>query len=160
MSTPSRTVPTDRTAVLVRRTISLAVLVIAGLAFAFSFDNGWILGLQLGVPRWVAPVITPAVDLSVLALIVSIQHIRAQGIESRLLGPRLLLAFSGVVTFVINVANAVLERRYGRAAFDSVAPLLLIFWGEVGPWWFIHQGSDRLGLPRGRLVVDRRSRGG
>jgi Homeodomain-like domain len=29
-----------------------------------------------------------------------------------------------------------------------------------GPWWFIHQGSDRLGLPRGRLVVDRRSRGG
>jgi hypothetical protein len=50
-----------------------------------------------------------------------------------LVGPRLLLVFSGLVTFVINTARAVLERHLGRAAFDAVAPLLLIFWGEVGP---------------------------
>jgi hypothetical protein len=133
MSPSSPAVLMGRTAVLVRRAITLVVFVIAGLAFAFSFDNGWLLGLQLGVPHWVAPAVTPAVDLSVLALIVSIQYIRAQGIENRLLGPRLLLALSGAATLVINTANAVLEQRYGRAAFDAVAPLLLILWGEVGP---------------------------
>jgi hypothetical protein len=73
------------------------------------------------------------VDLTVLALIVSIQFVRAQGITARLVGPRLLLVFSGLVTFIINTARAVLEQQYGRAAFDAVAPLLLIFWGEVGP---------------------------
>jgi hypothetical protein len=133
--TPSlRPVSTRRTtASLVRRTITSVVLVIAGLSFAFGFGNGWTLGLQLGVPQWIAPLIAPAVDLSVVSLIVSIQYVRAQGIAGRLIGPRLLLMFSGLVTFVINTARALLERQYGRAAFDAVAPLLLIFWGEVGP---------------------------
>lgn len=124
---------TSRTAVLVRRTITLVVFVIAGLAFAFGFGNGWTLGLQLGVPRWIAPLVAPAVDLSVASLIVSIQYVRAHGITGRLIGPRLLLVFSGLVTFVINTARALVEQQYGRAAFDAVAPLLLIFWGEVGP---------------------------
>ena len=133
MTTSSRAVPTDRTPVLVRRTITFVVFVIAGLAFAFGFGNGWTLGLELGVPRWIAPLVSPAVDLSVVALIVSIQYIRAQGLISHLFGPRLLLVFSGVTTLVINTARAVLEQHLGRAAFDAVAPLLLIFWGEVGP---------------------------
>lgn len=133
MANPSRAVLTGRSAVLVRRTITAVVFIIAGLAFAFGFGNGWTLGLQLGVPRWIAPLVAPAVDLSVLALIVSIQYIRAQGIAARLVGARLLLVFSGLVTFIINTARAVLEQQYGRAAFDAVAPLLLIFWGEVGP---------------------------
>ena len=133
MGNPSRAVLTGRSAVLVRRTITAVVFVIAGLAFAFGFGNGWTLGLQLGVPRWIAPLVAPAVDLSVLALIVSIQYVRGAGIAARLVGPRLLLVFSGLVTFVMNTARAVLEQQYGRAAFDAVAPLLLIFWGEVGP---------------------------
>jgi hypothetical protein len=133
MATSSRVVLTDRTTVLVRRTITAVVLTIAALAFAFSFGSGWTLGLALGVPRWIAPLVAPAVDLSVLALIVSIQHFRAVGVTVHLLGPRLLLVFSGLVTLTINVAKSLLERQYGRAAFDSVAPLLLIFWGEVGP---------------------------
>jgi hypothetical protein len=133
MATTSRVVLTGRMAVLVRRTITAVVFVIAGLAFAFGFGNGWTLGLQLGVPRWIAPLVAPAVDLTVLALIVSIQYLRGAGIAAHLVGPRLLLVFSGLVTFVINTARAVLERQYGRAAFDAVAPLLLIFWGEVGP---------------------------
>lgn len=133
MGNPSRAVLTGRSAVLVRRTITAVVLIIAGLAFAFGFGNGWTLGLQLGVPRWIAPLVTPAVDLSVLALIVSIQYVRAQGIAARLVGPRLLLVFSGLVTFIINTAKSLLEQQFGRAAFDAVAPLLLILWGEVGP---------------------------
>src|SRR5579872_2893610 len=131
MAEPSHAVPTGRSVVLVRRTITTVVFIIAGLAFTFGFGNGWTLGLQLGVSRWIAPLVAPAVDLTVLALIVSVQHIRAQGIAARLVGPRSLLMFSGLVTFVINTARAVLERQYGRAAFDAVAPLLLIFWGEV-----------------------------
>jgi hypothetical protein len=125
--------PGDRTAVLIRRTIGLAVGAIAALAFAFSFGNAWILGLQLGVPHWVAPLPGPAVDLSVLALLVSMQYVRAQGAMGRLVGPRLLLVFCGLVTLVINVAKALIEGQYGRAAYDSVSPLLLVFWGEVGP---------------------------
>lgn len=133
MANSSRTVLTGQSAVLVRRTITAVVFVIAGLAFAFGFGNGWTLGLQLGVPRWIAPLVAPAVDLSVLALIVSIQYVRAQGIAARLVGARLLLVFSGLVTFIINTAKSLVEQQYGRAAFDAVAPLLLIFWGEVGP---------------------------
>jgi len=145
MANPSRAVLTGRTAVLVRRTITAVVFIVAGLAFAFGFGNGWTLGLQLGVPRWIAPLVAPAVDLTVLALIVSIQYVRAQGIAARLVGPRLLLVFSGLVTFVINTARALLERQYGRAGFDAVAPLLLIFWGEAGPGLLglLHGSADR-----------------
>lgn len=144
MANSSRAVLTGRSAVLVRRTITAVVFVIAGLAFAFGFGNGWTLGLQLGVPRWIAPLVAPAVDLSVLALIVSIQYVRGAGIAARLIGPRLLLVFSGLVTFIINTARSLLEQQYGRAAFDAVAPLLLIFWGEVGPGLLglLHSSAD------------------
>jgi hypothetical protein len=135
---------------LVQRTVTAVVCVISGLAFTTSFGNGWKLAVQLGVPHWIAPLITPAVDLSVVALIVSIQYIRAQGMTVRLLSARLLLLFCGVTTLVINVGLAVAERRYGRAAFDAIAPLLLIFWGEVGPGLLalLHRdaaGQDELG---------------
>jgi hypothetical protein len=133
MDTSSRPLSRGRTAVLVRRTITFVVFVIAGLAFAFSFGNGLALGIALGVPHWIAALVTPAVDLSVAALIISIQYIRAEGIVSRLYGPRALLGLCGMTTLAINTARALLAQQYGRAAFDAVAPLLLIFWGEVGP---------------------------
>ena len=131
-----------RAARLVRQIVTAVVCVIAGLAFTTSFGNGWKLALQLGVSNWISPLITPAVDLSVVALIVSIQYVRAQGMTVRLLSARLLLLFCGVTTLVINVGSAVVERRYGQAAFDSVAPLLLIFWGEVGPGLLVLLHSD------------------
>ena len=147
MSSSPAAVLTGRTAVLVRRTITSVVFVIAGLAFAFGFGNGLALGLSLGVPTWIAPLVAPAVDLSVLALIVAIQFIRSQGFGGRMVGPRLLLAFSGLVTIVLNTATAVLNHHYGRAAFDAVAPLLLIGWGEVGPslLTFLHGSSPAEG---------------
>jgi len=122
-----------RAARVVRQTVTAVVCVIAGLAFTTSFGNGWRLAVQLGVPHWIAPLITPAVDLSVVALITSIQYVRSRGLTLRLLGARLLLLFCGITTLVINVGSAVADRRYGRAAFDAIAPMLLIFWGEVGP---------------------------
>ena len=122
-----------RPAQYVRRTITTVVFVIAGLAFAFSFGNGLELGLALGVPYWIAMLVAPAVDLSVAALIISVQYLRSEGVSTRLIGARLLLALCGLATLVINTGRAVLTHQFGRAAFDAVAPGLLMFWGEVGP---------------------------
>jgi hypothetical protein len=118
---------------VVRRTVTSVVFTIAGLSFAFGFGNGWQIGLALGVPGWIAPLVAPAVDLSVVALLASVQFLRAHGISDRLVGPRLLLVTCGAITFGLNTARPILAGVYGRACFDAVAPLLLIGWSEVGP---------------------------
>jgi hypothetical protein len=122
-----------RTAVLIRRTITIVVFIIAGLAFSFGFGNSWQLGLSLGVSGWIAPLVAPAVDLSVLTLLASIQYLRAIGVGGRLVGPRLLLGVCGCITFALNTLRPILSGAHGRAAYDAVAPLLLIGWGEIGP---------------------------
>lgn len=133
MAEPSRSVLIGRSAVLVRRTITVVVFLISGLAFSFGFGNGLELGLSLGVPRWIAGLVSPAVDMSVTTLIVAIQYLRTLGVASRLTGARLLLIFCGMVTLTVNVAKPLLGHQFGRASFDAIAPLLLIFWSEVGP---------------------------
>jgi hypothetical protein len=122
---------TDTYSRLIRRVTS-AVIVIALPTFAFGFGNGWQLGLSLGVPGWIAPLVAPAVDLSVVALLASLQYLRAHGIGGRLIAARLLLVLSGLITFGINTAHAVLSEHIGEACFDAVAPVLLIGWSEVG----------------------------
>lgn len=124
---------TDFYARLIRRTVTSAVLVIALLTFVFGFGNGWQLGLSLGVASWIAPLVAPAVDLSVVALLASLQYLRAHGIGGRLIAARLLLVLFGLITFGINTAHAILTNRIGEACFDAIAPLLLIGWSEVGP---------------------------
>lgn len=133
MSHSERTVLDDTTARVIRRGLTTVVFVVAGLSFAFGFGNGWQLGVLLGVPGWIAPLVAPAVDLSVVALLASMQYLRASGEDGRLLGPRLLLVFCGLVTLALNTTHPVLSGEYGRACFDAVAPLLLIGWSEVGP---------------------------
>jgi hypothetical protein len=128
-----RDVPDGRTARAIRRGLTSVVFIVAGLSFSFGLGNGWQLGVLLGVPGWIAPLVAPAVDLSVVALLASMQYLRANGVDGRLLGPRLLLVFCGLVTLALNTAHPVLSREYGRACFDAVAPLLLIGWSEVGP---------------------------
>jgi hypothetical protein len=130
---PSSIVPDSQPALLVRRTITFVVFVIAGLSFAFGFGNGYLLGLQLGVSSWIAPLVAPAVDLSVIGLLTSLHFIRSQGSTDRLVGPRVLLVFCGLVTFALNTARPILAHAVGRACFDAVAPCLLIGWSEVGP---------------------------
>jgi len=124
---------TSGVARVVRRTVTSVVFTIAGLSFAFGFGNGWQIGLALGVPGWIAPLVAPAVDLSVVSLLASVQFLRAHGINDRLAGPRLLLVTCGAITFGLNTARPILAGVYGRACFDAVAPLLLIGWSEVGP---------------------------
>lgn len=130
---PSPFVPDCRPAVLVRRTITVAVFTIAGLAFAFGFSNGLAVGLALGIPAWGAVVVAPAVDLSVVALLTTMQFLRARGVSAQLAGARLLLIVCGLITFALNTARPVLQRQYGRACFNGIAPLLLLGWSEVGP---------------------------
>ncbi|MCE7006599.1 hypothetical protein LWC34_27770 [Kibdelosporangium philippinense] len=117
----------------VRRAITFVTFTIAGLVFAFGFGNGVAIGVQLGVPLAIAPLVAPAVDLTVVALLVAMQYLRANGVETRLLGPRLLLMFSSVATLAMNVAHPILLGAYGQAAFYAIAPLLLLGWSEVGP---------------------------
>jgi hypothetical protein len=113
-----------------------AVLVVAA-CFGFSFGNVLALGRYLGVPEWVAFLVAPAVDLTVVGLIVGVRYLSLRGVEGRRLRPaRLMLVAAGLATWALNTAHALLVRHHlGVVAYDSLAPLLLIGWAEVGPWF-------------------------
>jgi hypothetical protein len=92
------------------------------------------LALRLGVPAWVAPLVAPAVDLSVIGLLLGTRHLALAGAPAAMLRPaRRLLIFATVVTLALNVADPLVNGEYGKAACDAVGPLLLIGWAEVGP---------------------------
>jgi hypothetical protein len=117
-----------------RRTVTLVMSVIAALAFVFSFGNVWALALRLGVPHPIAPLVAPMVDLSVVGLLIALRYLALHGVPAHELraGTR-LLHLCGVLALALNTAEPLLTGRYGRAALDTVAPLLLLGWGRVGP---------------------------
>lgn len=117
-----------------RRTVTVVMAVIAALAFVFSFGNVWALALRLGVPHPIAPLIAPMVDLSVVGLLVALRFLALRGVSKAELrvGTR-LLHLCGLLTLALNTAEPLLTGRYGRACLDTVAPLLLLGWGHVGP---------------------------
>ncbi|MDF2258433.1 SpdA protein [Streptantibioticus ferralitis] len=107
---------------------------VVGLTFLFGFGNVWLLALRLGVPTLVAPLVAPAVDLSVLGLLLGTRYMALHGASREQLRPaRRLLVFSSVMTLALNVADPLITDQVGKAAFDAVGPLLLIGWAEVGP---------------------------
>ena len=119
---------------LVRRFITAVVFTIAGLTFSFGFASGYALGVRLGVSPWAAWLVAPAVDLSVVALLVVLQLARTTSVNREgLATAHVLLGFCGLMTLALNTAYAVVTGAYGRALFDAIAPLLLIGWSEVGP---------------------------
>ncbi|MFH9723375.1 DUF2637 domain-containing protein [Streptomyces sp. NPDC017254] len=123
--------PEDRTT---QRTITVVMILIAALAFVFSFGNVWALALRLGVPAPIAPLIAPMVDLSVVGLLVALRSLSLRGVPAgELRSATRLMHLSGVLTLALNTAHPLLAGHYGRAALDSVAPLLLLGWGSVGP---------------------------
>jgi hypothetical protein len=126
--------PPDETRDPVLTAVTVIVGVIVSLTFLFGFGNVLALALRLGVPAWVAPLVAPAVDLSVVGLLLSIRHLSMRGAGTEAIRParRLLLA-SSVVTLALNIAEPLIEGDVGRALFDAVGPLLLIGWSEVGP---------------------------
>ncbi|KOG91883.1 SpdA protein, partial [Streptomyces varsoviensis] len=117
-----------------QRTITAVMVVIASLAFVFSFGNVRSLALRLGVPGFIAPLIAPMVDLSVVGLLVALRYLSLRGVAtSKLKSATRLMHLSGLLTLALNIAEPVIAGHYGRAAVDAVAPLLLLGWGAVGP---------------------------
>ncbi|MEW2120033.1 DUF2637 domain-containing protein [Streptomyces sp. NPDC005474] len=117
-----------------RRTVTVVMAVIAALAFVFSFGNVWALALRLGVPHPIAPLIAPMVDLSVVGLLVALRFLTLRGVpKAELRAGTRLLHLCGLLTLALNTAEPLLTGRYGRACLDTVAPLLLLGWGHVGP---------------------------
>ncbi|MFI9382109.1 hypothetical protein [Kutzneria sp. NPDC052558] len=116
------------------RAVTAIVGVVVGLTFLFGFGNVLGLAVQLGVPIWIAPLVAPALDLSVLGLLLGLRHLVLTGATSEQLRPaRRLLVFASLATLALNVAGPLTAGAYGKAAFDAVGPLLLIGWAEVGP---------------------------
>ncbi|MDH6523439.1 hypothetical protein M2163_000056 [Streptomyces sp. SAI-135] len=117
-----------------RRTVTVVMAVIAALAFVFSFGNVWALALRLDVPHPIAPLIAPMVDLSVVGLLIALRFLALRGVsKAELRAGTRLLHLCGLLTLALNTAEPLLTGRYGRACLDSVAPLLLLGWGHVGP---------------------------
>lgn len=122
-----------------RRTVTVVMAVIATLAFVFSFGNVWALALRLGVPRPIAPLIAPMVDLSVVGLLVALRYLALRGVpKAELNAGTRLLHLCGLLTLALNTAEPLVTGRYGRACLDTVAPLLLLGWGHVGPAFLAH----------------------
>jgi len=114
--------------------VTVIVGIVVALTFLFGFGNVLALGLRLGVPIWVAPLVAPAVDLSVVALLLGTRHLAVHGGPANVLrSARRLLIFASMVTLALNVAEPLVAGEYGKATFDAVGPLLLIGWAEVGP---------------------------
>jgi hypothetical protein len=115
--------------VTVVKAVTVIIGTVVGLTFLFGFGNVLNLALRLGVPLRVAPLVAPAVDLSVLGLLLGTRHLALTGASSEVLRPaRRLLIFASVVTLALNVADPLVAGKYGKAAFDAVGPLLLIGW--------------------------------
>ena len=135
-----------------RRVVTGCAVLVVAACFGFSFGNVLALGRYLAVPEWVAWLVAPAVDLTVVGLIVGVRHLSLRGVEGRRLRPaRLLLVAAGLATWALNTAHALFVRRHlGVVAYDSLAPLLLIGWAEVGPWFlrqFRAAAGSELSMP-------------
>ncbi|WP_409186927.1 hypothetical protein F9C11_17740 [Amycolatopsis sp. VS8301801F10] len=133
--------------------------VVVGLTFTFGFGNVLALALRLGVPVWVAPLVAPAVDLTVVALLVAVRRLSACGASpASMRSARRLLVGASVVTLALNVAEPLVAGEVGRALFDAVGPLLLIGWSEVGPGLLqaLVDVHGAVGQPPGASVADRR----
>ncbi|MFE5503729.1 hypothetical protein ACFQ73_14300 [Amycolatopsis japonica] len=122
--------------------VSTMVGIVVGLTFVFGFGNVLALALRLGVPVWVAPLVAPAVDLTVVALLVAIRRLSAHGVAPAVQrSARRLLVLASAVTLALNVAEPLIAGEIGKALFDAVGPLLLIGWSEVGPG-LLHARAD------------------
>ncbi len=118
----------------VSKFVTTMMSIVIGLTFLFGFGNVLALALRIGVPAYVAPLVAPALDLTVLGLLVGTRHLAMYGAPEEVLRParRLLLAAS-TATLALNVADPICAGQWGKAGFDAVGPLLLIGWAEVGP---------------------------
>src|ERR1700722_15993797 len=105
------------------------------MTFAFSLGNVTRLCVSLGIPAWIAWLVGPAVDLTVVGLLSGMRFLSLHGYtDAQLAKPRRMLWAAGALTLALNTAGAIWHRQIGTALVDAVGPVLLIGWCEVGPW--------------------------
>ena len=120
---------------LTRRAVTVVTAAIVAMTFAFSLGNVTQLCLDLGITAWIAWLVGPAVDLSVVGLLTGMRFLSLHGYtDAQLARLQRMLRFCGMLTLALNTAGALGHHRFGTALVDAVGPALLIGWSEVGPW--------------------------
>jgi hypothetical protein len=120
---------------LTRRAVTVITAAIVVMTFAFSLGNVTRLCLDLGITAWIAWLVAPAVDLSVVGLLTGMRYLSLHGhTDAQLAKLHRMLRFCGLLTLALNTAGALSHRQYGTALVDAVGPALLIGWSEIGPW--------------------------
>jgi hypothetical protein len=99
----------------------MTAVISSDLTFTFGFGNVLTLALRLGVPIWVAP----AVDLSILGLLLGTRHLALHSATAAELRPaRQLLIFTSPTTLALNIADPIITGAYGKAAHDREVPTM------------------------------------
>jgi hypothetical protein len=120
---------------LTRRAVTAVTAAIVVMTFAFSLGNVTQLCHELGITGWIAWLVGPAVDLSVVGLLTGMRFLSMHGCtDVQLAKLQRMLRFCGLLTLALNTAAALAHGQYGTALVDAVGPALLIGWSEVGPW--------------------------
>jgi hypothetical protein len=118
-----------------RRAVTVITAAIVVMTFGFSLGNVTKLCLDLGITAWIAWLVGPAVDLSVVGLLIGMRFLSLHGYaDDKLAKPRYMMRFCGILTLALNTSGAFGHRQLGTALVDAVGPALLIGWSEVGPW--------------------------
>ena len=88
--------------------------------------------ISLGIEGWIAWLIGPSADLSVIGLLLGVRHLASLGYDDeQLTKPRRLLTFCGLLTLALNTADAFTHGQYGTAAVEAIGPILLICWADL-----------------------------
>jgi hypothetical protein len=112
---------------LTRHAVTVITASIVALTFAFSLGNVTQLCLGLGISAWIAWLVGPAVDLSVVGLLTGIRFLSLRGYsDDQLARPRRMLRFCGILTLALNTSGALCHRQFGTTLVDAVGPALLI----------------------------------
>ncbi|MGB6577156.1 MAG: hypothetical protein WBF34_04475 [Streptosporangiaceae bacterium] len=150
MTTVSLSMPDQRRRALpgeelTRRAITVITAAIVAMALAFSVVNVTRLCLDLGVIAWIAWLIGPSVDLSVIGLLTGIRFLSLHSYtEERLAKLNRFLRLCGLLTLALNTAGALWHLQFGTAAVDAIGPVLLIDQMRFGNLDFIKVGRRRL----------------
>ena len=108
---------------LTRRAVTVITAAIVVMTFAFSLGNVTRLCLDLGITAWIAWLVAPAVDLSVVGLLTGTRFLSLHGYtDAQLTRLHRMLRFCGLVTLALNTAGALGHRQYGTAIVDAVGP--------------------------------------